>query len=157
MDTFESTVHSTINSLPGGLHTIQLVVMLLAGRYAMHSKLLHYLFDNAIGSAILLWLTALISFNNNVMTATYVALGLWIVNVIARSFFPPTEGFFNGGVYPGCSNMTNDDMLKYFNGDEQRLRRAMYNSVNTNYENPALSATQLVNHGYSLGDKCKLP
>ena len=158
MDAFASGVNNVITIMPGGLNTIQLVVFLLASKYALRSRFLELIFSNPICSAVLLWMSAFIAFDNNILMATYVSVGLWVLDIIMNAFFPRAEGFDieNRDIYGGCMNMTYEQILDSFGGDKERLRRAMFNAVNTNYASAPLAATQLVNKGWYLGEDCKI-
>lgn len=137
---------------------ILLVVILLASKYALKSKLLEMLFNNYLGSAILLYLTCYVAFKD-VQIAGVVTGVLILGNIITDRFFPAgKEGFDseNRDIEESCMNVTYDDLLKAFDGDKDRLSRAMFNAVNTNYTSPALSATQLMNKGYPVPPQCKL-
>jgi len=136
---------------------VMLVVILLASKYALKSRLLETVFNNYLGSAVLLYLTTYIAFKDTQIAA--VVTGVLILgNIITDKFFPASkEGFDveNRDINESCMKVSYDDILQAFDGDKDRMSRAMFNAVNTNYTSPALSATQLLNKGYPVPPQCK--
>lgn len=149
---------SNITVISPNNSAVLLVVILLASKYALKSKLLEMIFNNYLGSAVLLYLTCYVAFKD-VQIAAVVTGVLILGNIITDKFFPAgKEGFDseNRDIAEGCMTVTYDDLLKAFDGDKDRLSRAMFNAVNTNYTSPALSATQLLNKGYPVPPQCKI-
>lgn len=134
---------------------MQLLVVLLVGKYALRSYALDAIFGNFIGSALLTWVACFYVLRDVRMASVYSAV--LVIGVKALEKFMGYEGFDieNRNIHPSCMNSTYESILANFGGDKERLRRAMFNSVNTNFTSAPLAATQLSSYGYNMGE-CKV-
>jgi len=134
---------------------MQLLVILLVGKYALRSSALDAIFGNFMGSALLTWVACFYVLRNVRQASMYAAI--LVIGTMVLEKFMGYEGFDieNRNIHPTCMNATYESILANFDGDKERLRRAMFNAVNTNFTSAPLSATQLSSYGYSMGD-CKV-
>jgi len=133
---------------------LRIIVVLIGSRYALRSSFLDLIFGNVVGRAVALFFVMLWAYkdiNTSLMYTVIVSIAL----IVLDSFFPEGFDIENRDINIGCMDMTYDDILDKFGGDKERMRRAMFNAVNTNYTSAPLAATQIMTRGYNLGDKCK--
>lgn len=80
-------------------------------------------------------------------------------NAFSESFelvWPTTD------VYPGCTNVKVEDLLALFQGDEGKLKSAMYEgrvplNVDLTDRNAPVIATYLINLGHKVSEQCSQP
>lgn len=117
------------------------------------------LFNYAIFRFIVLFL---IVWNNtkNPTQSINISLGILVVFYFISYF----EGFRidqDTDIHPGCLGLTMADVLNVFNGDEEALHMALFNSgvpknIPLNDEFAPLIASFLINKGYDFGESCNL-
>lgn len=132
---------------------LRIIVVLIGSRYALRSSFLDIIFGNVVGRAIALFFVMLWAYKS-ISTALLYTIAVSITLIVLDSFFPEGFDIENRDIHPGCMNMSYDDILEKFGGDKERMRKAMFNSVNTNYTSAPLSATQLMTRGFDLGSSC---
>lgn len=117
------------------------------------------LFDYAIFRFIVLFLI-LWNNNKNASLSINISLGILVVFYLISYF----EGFRieqDTDIHPGCLGLTMNDVLNVFNGDQEALNLALYNSgvprsIPLNDEFAPLLASYLINKGYDFGNSCNL-
>lgn len=90
----------------------------------------------------------------------YCAVAAALVMIVAAALlrYFGGEGFDweNTDIYPGCLNVTWQEIYNSFGGDKEKMRAALFNYVNTNYTSAPLAATQLINKGHYINPVCKI-
>lgn len=125
-------------------------------------KQLLFVLKNDIYKVVITFLSVY-SVTGNVLSSFILVLALFIVYYILKKF---TENFElispDTDSMPGCVDIKVSDLLALFDGDEEKLKKAMYTSrvpldVHLDDINAPLIATYLVNFGYKISDKCRPP
>lgn len=107
---------------------------------------------------ILMFLVLYIAFGIRNLKHALAGTIIIIVGVKVLNYYFGNEGFDweNPNIFPGCLNITWQDILQSYGGDKEALRRALFNTVNTNYTSAPEAATQLINKGHFINDTCKI-
>lgn len=120
----------------------------------------HWLFTNPAMRIAVLSLVLLSSSNNFAFSLSVMSAYILLAYTLNKRY----EGFtgFRTAIYPGCTNLTQADLLEAFSGDVSELMNAMQNSlvpfnIVVNDENAPLIGTYLMNHNYKLKLPCAPP
>ncbi len=97
-------------------------------------------------------------------TSLLMAIG-FVLSVNFLSGRQLLEGFRieqNTNVPGSCKNVKVSDLLKMFDNDEERLKKAMLSSnlplsIGITEDNSPRIAAQLMNFGYNFGELCQVP
>lgn len=112
---------------------------------------------------VLTFLTAFLVSKNitsSLVTTLVIMLSFYVLKIAFENFeiiSPTTDSM------PQCVDVKVEDLVKLFDGDSEKLKKAMYAigipaNVDLTDRNAPLIATYLVNSGYeSVSEKCKVP
>lgn len=150
------------------LYAFSMALTLLTIVYSLDKFNLSPFLDNCLNNDLArLLVFGLVGFSYSgrisfgVFFAIVMTLIFKLVNVLAtqKDGFALVKPELN--IHPGCSDMKVQDLMNYFNGDQQALLVAMnnascpYNIVLTD-ENAPIIATYLINNNHNISQKCML-